>query len=107
MLAHEITIVCNPSRRGVYTEDRSICILGVDMPSIYLLSKGDGYTSVYTRVYPRVHNCIHACTLLRSKYILGGVGWDGGMGVAVGAVGLSPIGAISPIGGLRRLGKGR
>ena len=28
------------------------------------------------------------------------------MGVAVGAVGLSPIGAISPIGGLRRLGKG-
>ena len=86
------------------------------MPSIYLLSKGDGYTRVYTLVYPRVHNCIHACTLLRSKYILGGVGRDGGMGVAVGAVGLGPIGpigaigaigAISPIGGLRRLGKGR
>ena len=77
------------------------------MPSIYLLSKGDGYTRVYTLVYPRVHNCIHACTLLRSKYILGGVGQDGGMGLAVGAVGLSLIGAISPIGGLRRLGKGR
>ena len=39
--------------------------------------------------------------------VLGGVGRDGGMGVAVGVVGLSPIGAISPIGGLRRLGKGR
>ena len=26
--------------------------------------------------------------------------------MAVGAIGLSPIGAISPIGGLRRLGKG-
>ncbi len=81
-----------------------------------MLSKRDGYTRVYTLVYPRVHNCILACTLLRSKYILGGVGQDGGMGVAVGAVGLSPIGAIglisaigaiSPIGGLRRLGKGR
>jgi len=38
---------------------------------------------------------------------LGGVGRDGGMGVAVGEVGLGAIGAISPIGGLRRLGKGR
>ena len=41
---------------------------------------------------------------------LGGVGWDGGMGMAVGEVGLGAIGligAISPIGGLRRLGKGR
>ena len=51
-------------------EDRSIYILGVDMPSEDLLPRRDEYTRVYTTVYPRVHNCIHACTQVRSKYLL-------------------------------------
>ena len=69
-LTHEITIVRGQGRQGVYTEDRSIPALGVDMPSEYLLLRRDEYTRVYTIVYPRVHNSIHACTLPRSKYIL-------------------------------------
>ena len=51
-------------------EDRSIYILGVDMPSEDLLPRGDKYTRVYTTVYPRVHNSIHARTQVRSKYLL-------------------------------------
>ena len=57
-------------REGVYAEDRSIRVLGVEIPSVYLLPRRDEYTRVYTTVYPRVHNCIHACTQVRSKYIL-------------------------------------
>ena len=67
---HEITIVRGQGRGGAYAEDRSIRVLGVEIPSVYLLSRGYGYTRVYTTVYPRVHNSIHACTLPRSKYIL-------------------------------------
>ena len=51
-------------------EDRSVYILGVEIPSVYLLPRRDEYTRVYTTVYPRVHNSIHACTQVRSKYIL-------------------------------------
>ena len=69
-LTHGITIVRGQGRQGVYAEDRSIRVLGVDMLSEYLLPRRDEYTRVYTTVYPRVHNCIHACTLPRSKYIL-------------------------------------
>ena len=61
-------------RQGAYAEDRSIRVLGVDIPSEYLLLRRDEYTRVYTTVYPRVHNCIHncihACTQVRSKYLL-------------------------------------
>ena len=57
-------------RQGAYAEDRSIRVLGVDIPSEYLLPRRDEYTRVYTIVYPRVHNCIHACTQVRSKYLL-------------------------------------
>ena len=57
-------------REGVYSEDRSIYVLGVEIPSESLLSRRDEYTRVYTTVYPRVHNCIHACTQVRSKYLL-------------------------------------
>ncbi len=67
---HEITIVRGQGRGGVYAEDRSIRVLGVEIPSEYLLPRRDEYTRVYTTVYPRVHNSIHACTLPRSKYIL-------------------------------------
>ena len=67
---HEITIVRGQGRGGVYAEDRSIRVLGVEIPSVYLLPRRDEYTRVYTTVYPRVHNSIHACTLPRSKYIL-------------------------------------
>ena len=69
-LTHEITIVRGQGRGGVYAEDRSIRVLGVEIPSVYLLPRRDEYTRVYTTVYPRVHNSIHACTLPRSKYIL-------------------------------------
>jgi len=69
-LTHEITVVCGLGRGGVYSEDRSIYILGVEIPSEYLLPRRDEYTRVYTTVYPRVHNSIHACTQVRSKYIL-------------------------------------
>ena len=69
-LTHEITIVRGPGRGGVYGEDRSIRVLGVDIPNVCLLPRRGKYTRVYTTVYPRVHNSIHACTLPRSKYIL-------------------------------------
>ena len=69
-LTHQITIVRGQGREGVYAEDRSIRVLGVENPSVYLLPRRDEYTRVYTTVYPRVHNSIHACTLPRSKYIL-------------------------------------
>ena len=67
---YEITIVRGQGREGVYAEDRSIRVLGVEIPSEYLLPRRDEYTRVYTTVYPRVHNSIHACTQVRSKYIL-------------------------------------
>ena len=57
-------------RQGAYAEDRSIRVLGVEIPSVYLLPRRDEYTRVYTTVYPRVHNSIHACTQVRSKYLL-------------------------------------
>ena len=57
-------------RRGVYAEDRSIRVLGVEIPSVYLLPRRHEYTRVYTTVYPRVRYCIHACTQVRSKYLL-------------------------------------
>ena len=63
-------MVREQGRQGAYAEDRSIRVLGVEIPSIYLLPRRDEYTRVYTTVYPRVHNCIHACTLPRSKYLL-------------------------------------
>ena len=69
-LTHEITIVQGPGRGGVYSEDRSIYVLGVEPPSVSLLPRRDEYTRVYTTVYPRVHNSIHACIQHRSKYIL-------------------------------------
>jgi len=69
-LTHEITIVRGQGREGVYTEDRSIRVLGVEIPSVYLIPRRDEYTRVYTTVYPRVHNSIHVCTLPRSKYLL-------------------------------------
>ena len=69
-LTHEIAIVQGQGREGVYAEDRSIRVLGVEIPSIYLLPRRDEYTRVYTTVYPRVHYCIHACTQVRSKYLL-------------------------------------
>ena len=69
-LTHEITIVRGQGREGVYAEDRSIRVLGVEIPSVYLLPRRDEYTRVYTTVYPRVHYCIHACTQVRSKYLL-------------------------------------
>ena len=57
-------------RQGAYTQDRSIRVLGIEIPSVYLLSRRDECTRVYTTVYPRVHNSIHACTQVRSKYVL-------------------------------------
>ena len=69
-LTHEITIVRGQGRQGVYAEDRSIRILGIEIPCEYLLPRRDEYTRVYTTVYPRVHNSIHACTQVRSKYLL-------------------------------------
>ena len=67
---HEITIVRGQGRQGAYTEDRSIRVLGVEIPNVYLLPRREEYTRVYTTVYPRVHNSIHACTQVRSKYLL-------------------------------------
>ena len=57
-------------RQGAYAEDRSIRVLGVEIPSVSLLPRRDEYTRVYTTVYPRVYNSVHACTQPRSKYIL-------------------------------------
>ena len=67
---HEITIVRGQGHQGIYVEDRSIRVLGVETPCVYLLPRRDEYTRVYTTVYPRVHNCIHACTQVCSKYLL-------------------------------------
>ena len=67
---HEITIVRGQGRGGACAEDRSICVLGVEIPSVSLLPRRDEYTRVYTTVYPRVHNSVHACIQHRSKYIL-------------------------------------
>ena len=67
---HEITLVRGQGRGGAYAEDRSTRILGVEIPSVYLLPRRDECTRVYTTVYPRVHNSIHACTQVRSKYLL-------------------------------------
>ena len=67
---HEITTVRGQGRGGAYAEDRSIRVLGVEIPSEYLLLRRDECTRVYTTVYPRVHNSIHACTQVRSKYVL-------------------------------------
>ena len=50
----------------MHRKDRSIRVLGVEIPSEYLLPRRDEYTRVYTTVYTRVH----ACTQPRSKYIL-------------------------------------
>ena len=69
-LTHEITIVRGPGCGGVYAEDRSIYVLGVETPSVSLLPRRDKYTRVYTTVYSRVHNSIHASIQHRSKYIL-------------------------------------
>ena len=63
-------MVREQGRQGAYAEDRSIRVLGVEIPSEYLLPRRDEYTRVYTTVYPRVHNCIHACTQVRSKYLV-------------------------------------
>ena len=69
-LTHEITIVREQGRQGAYAEGRSIYVLDLEIPSVYLLPRRDEYTRVYTTVYPRVHYCIHACTQVRSKYLL-------------------------------------
>jgi len=66
---HEITPVREQSSQGAYAEDRSICVLAVDIPSLYLLLRRGEYTRVYTTVYLRVHNCIPTCTQPRSKYV--------------------------------------
>jgi|GEM_PF-902426 len=65
-----ITIVRGHSTHRAYPQDRNICILGADTPSLYLLPRRVKYTRVYTTVYLRVHNCIHTCTQHRSKYVL-------------------------------------
>ena len=57
-------------RQGAYAEDRSIRVLGVEIPSVSFLPRRDEYTRVYTTVYPRVYNSVHACTQPRSKYLL-------------------------------------
>ena len=57
------------SSQGADTEERSVCALGVNIPSLYLLPRRREYTRVYTTVYPRVYNCVHTCTLPRSKYV--------------------------------------
>jgi len=63
-------MVRGQGREGAYAEDRSIRVLGVEIPSVSLLPRRVEYTRVYTTVYPRVHNSIHVGTLPRSKYIL-------------------------------------
>ena len=55
-LTHEITTVRGQGCQGTYAEDRSIRVLGVEIPSVSLLPRRDEYTRVYTTVYPRVHN---------------------------------------------------
>ena len=72
---HEITIARGQASQGAYSEDRSIRVLGVEIPCEYLLPRRDEYTRVYTTVYPRVHNSIHACTQVPSKYILCRARW--------------------------------
>ena len=57
-------------RQGAYAEDRSIRVLGVEIPSESLLPRRVEYTRVYTTVYPRVYNSVPTCTLPRSKYLL-------------------------------------
>ena len=52
------------SSQGAYAEDRGICILAVDIPSVYLLLRRGEYTRVYTTVYLRVYNSVPACTQL-------------------------------------------
>ena len=69
-LRHEITIVRGQGHQGICVKDRSIRVLGAEIPSESLLPRRHEYTRVYTTVYPRVHNCIHACTQVRSKYLL-------------------------------------
>ena len=54
---HEITIVRGQGHQGIYVEDRSIRVLGVETPCVYLLPRRDEYTRVYTTVYTRVHKC--------------------------------------------------
>ena len=71
-LTHETTIARGQGCQGVYAEDRRIYVLGVEIPSVYLLPRRDECTRVYTTVYPRVHNSIHACTQVHSKYLLYG-----------------------------------
>ena len=66
---HEITPVREQSSQGAYAEDRGICVLAVDIPSLYLLLRRGEYTRVYTTVYLRVHNCIPTCTQPCSKYV--------------------------------------
>ena len=61
---HEITPVREQSSQGAYAEDRGICVLAVDIPSLYLLLRRGEYTRVYTTVHLRVHNSIPACTQL-------------------------------------------
>ena len=48
-------MVRGQGREGVCAEDRSIRVLGVEIPSEYLLPRRDEYTRVYTTVYTRVH----------------------------------------------------
>ena len=67
---HELTRVRGQCRRKAYPEDRSICLLGLDIPSVDLLPRKEKCTRVYTIVYSCVHCCIHACTLHRSRYVL-------------------------------------
>ena len=66
---HEIPVARERSSQGAYTEDRSIRLLAVDIPSLHLLPRRGECTRVYTVVYLRVHNCIPTCTLPRSKYV--------------------------------------
>ena len=61
-LTHEITIVRGQGRERVYSEDRSIYVLGVEPPAYpsYLVGMSihvctQLYTHVYTTVYTRVH----------------------------------------------------
>jgi len=48
-------MVREQGRQGAYAEDRSIRVLGVEIPSVYFLPRRDEYTRVYTTVYTRVH----------------------------------------------------
>ena len=61
-LTHEITMVRRQGRERVYSEDRSIYVLGVEPPAYpsYLVGMSIHvctllYTHVYTVVYTRVH----------------------------------------------------